>query len=138
VGFVVAIAAAAGLGWWAARHLRPDRLPAAPAAVDSKTDLQRLVGRWRRPDGGYVIEIRGIDGGGAASAAYFNPRPIHVATATASSTDGVPALFIELRDAGYPGSTYTLSYRKDGDLLAGEYYQAAMGDRFPVVFERER
>ena len=33
---------------------------------------ERLQGRWRRPDGGYVIEIKEIDASGKMDAGYFN------------------------------------------------------------------
>ena len=39
---------------------------------------------------------------------------------------GALKLFIELRDVGYPGSTYTLTYLPAGDRLTGVYYQAAI------------
>ena len=48
-------------------------------------DLQSLVGRWARTDGNYQIAVRSIAEDGAADAAYFNPRPIHVAEALAST-----------------------------------------------------
>ena len=40
-----------------------------------------LRGRWVRPDGGYVIEVRDTQAGGRVEAAYFNPRPIKVSRA---------------------------------------------------------
>ncbi|MBE0617519.1 MAG: hypothetical protein IH608_06285, partial [Proteobacteria bacterium] len=39
-------------------------------------DAQRLVGRWVRPDGGYVLELVAIRDDGGVEALYFNPRPI--------------------------------------------------------------
>ena len=46
-----------------------------------KSDTQRLIGRWVRPDGGYVLELKGIGKDGSLKAAYFNPRSIHVSRA---------------------------------------------------------
>jgi hypothetical protein len=43
---------------------------------------------------------------------------------------------VELRDVNYPGSTYTLNYLPDRDMLAGEYYQAVEGLTFYVEFAR--
>ena len=110
--------------------------PAAPQA-DSQAaaqDFQPLIGRWRRPDGGYVIEIRGIDAAGRIDTGYFNPRPINVARADASrDTDGLK-VFIELQDVGYPGATYTLTYNPRQNVLEGLYYQPAAGQTFEVVF----
>ena len=34
-----------------------------------------LKGRWLRPDGGYIIQIRSVDGSGKMDAGYFNPGP---------------------------------------------------------------
>lgn len=41
---------------------------------------------------------------------------------------------VELRDTGYPGSTYTLLYDPDKDALLGLYYQAVQRRNFEVVF----
>ena len=69
-------------------------------------------------------------------AAYLNPKPIHVAKADVSVEGGTPKVFIELRDTGYPGSTYTLTYDPPRDQLQGAYYQAAMRQTFEVTFVR--
>jgi hypothetical protein len=110
-----------------------DRTGSAPKRTD---DFQRLLGRWMRPDGGYVIEIRGISPDGIMEAAYLNPRPINVSKAQAYRKEGVPQVLIELRDEGYPGSTYTLTYDPRQDALAGIYFQAALEQAFEVVFIR--
>ena len=49
----------------------------------SETDLKKLVGRWLRPDGGYVIEIRNVRANGDLDVGYLNPRPINVSKAKA-------------------------------------------------------
>jgi hypothetical protein len=40
------------------------------------------------------------------------------------------------RAPGYPGTTYTLTYDRQRDQLAGVYFQAAVGQSFDVVFVR--
>jgi hypothetical protein len=45
---------------------------------------------------------------------------------------------VEMRDVNYPGSTYTLNYLPDRDILAGEYYQAVEGLTFYVEFSRKK
>jgi hypothetical protein len=45
---------------------------------------------------------------------------------------------IELRGVGYPGSTYTLTYLPAGDRLTGVYYQAAIQQKFDLIFQRAR
>jgi hypothetical protein len=109
-----------------------------PPAAAEKVDLPRLIGDWVRPDGGYVISIRRIASDGRVEAAYLNPRPINVSRAEVSVVEDTATLFIELRDAGYPGSTYELRYDPRSDRLAGVYFQAAMGQRFDVVFVRKK
>ncbi len=117
---------------------------AGPAfAGDAKTgkgrgDLQRLEGRWVRPDGGYVIELRGIKNDGSVSAAYFNPMQIRVYRAEVLKKNGRTALTLELRDVNYPGSTYSLIYDPATDRLKGTYFQAVHKQTFAVEFTRAR
>jgi hypothetical protein len=112
-------------------------------SVDSKNtsankqrDLLKLVGRWIRTDGGYVIEIRNVDIEDKMEAFYYNPRPINVSVAKAHWSGSGTKVFIELQDAGYPGSTYTLDYDPGNDALTGSYFQAVVKQEFDVVFVR--
>jgi hypothetical protein len=107
------------------------------AAVGS-TDFQALVGTWVRPDGGYTLAVRRVEPDGSVEAGYFNPRPIHVSRARASLENEKIRLFLELQGEGYPGSTYELIHDPGRDILAGVYFQAAMQQRFDVVFVRGR
>jgi hypothetical protein len=97
-----------------------------------------LTGRWLRPDGGYVLELSNPTPEGLLKAVYFNPRPINVSRAEWKLKDSVVRVLIELRDVNYPGSTYTLGYSPKTDKLTGIYFQAALGQRFEVEFERIR
>ena len=106
------------------------------AAPEAKGGFDRLKGRWLRPDGGYVIEIREINANGKMVAAYFNPQPINVSRAEASQEGEATKVFIELRDVNYPGATYTLTYDPEGDQLIGVYFQPALQQSFDVVFVR--
>jgi len=108
---------------------------AKKSAGDEK-NFQSLIGRWVRPDGGYIIDVRGIDSGGRLDAGYFNPREINVSRAEASLEEGTIKLFIELQDTGYPGSTYNLSYHEQQDKLVGVYFQAVLQQNFEVLFVR--
>jgi hypothetical protein len=108
--------------------------PSAPP-VPANADFQKLLGKWLRPDGGYVLELKS-DQPGKLTAAYFNPRPINVAKAEATQEGSATKVFVELRDVNYPGSTYTLTYLKEKDLLVGVYYQALQQQSFEVYFER--
>jgi len=107
----------------------------APAATPNP-GFEKLTGKWQRPDGGYVLEIRSVDPSGKMDAGYFNPRPINVAKAEATQEGAVTKVSIGLRDVNYPGSTYILAYAPESDQLVGTYYQAALQQRFEVVFAR--
>ena len=102
-----------------------------------KIDEQRLIGRWVRPDGGYVIDIQGVQAGGNLDAAYFNPSPIHVSRAEWRKEDGALSIFIELNDKNYPGATYKLLFYPESEQLSGEYTQPLVGQTFDIYFVRE-
>ncbi len=131
---VVATAGLGGLWWWNTRHL--DAKPAGTSSSVVASEFEKLKGRWLRPDGGYVLEVRSVDDTGVVDALYLNPRPIRVAKARASQDGGALKLSIELRDVNYPGSTYDLTYRSASDELTGNYFQAVVGQNFEVVFQR--
>jgi hypothetical protein len=99
-------------------------------------DFRPLLGRWQRADGGYVIDIRRVNADGTMDAGYFNPRPINVSGATAGMLKGYIKVEIELRDSGYPGSTYTLLYDPEKEILVGLYFQAQQRQTYDVVFNR--
>jgi hypothetical protein len=102
------------------------------------TNPSNLIGRWLRLDGGYVLELSEPAPEGHLKAVYLNPRPITVSRAEWKVKDGLLKVFIELRAVNYPGSTYTLDYQPTTDKLTGVYFQAALGQRFAVEFERTR
>lgn len=109
------------------------------SAVQAERAVQeRLVGRWLRPDGGYILEIRRATAAGKLEAGYFNPRPIRVARAEWQRKDGRLQVFVELRDENYPGSTYTLEFSDTEDRLTGNYFQAVQRENFAVEFVRQK
>jgi hypothetical protein len=115
-----------------------ERKSAAPAITPRAQELttQRLIGNWMRTDGGYIIAVRSVDPEGRVDAAYFNPRKINVSRAEAAVKGKTANLFVELRDEGYPGSTYTLEYDSTNDALSGVYFQAVLQQSFNVMFVR--
>src|SRR5512143_2590730 len=109
---------------------------AAPSAAAVSPELAKLVGRWERPDGGYVLEIKTVDPSGKADVAYYNPNPINVSRAAAWRDKGAAKVVVELRDVGYPGCTYTLEHNPQSDQLFGQYFQAAQQAAYEIVFSR--
>ena len=144
---LLAVVVVAGIFWWSkGQHTEapPVAVPATGANVTnlpafgstSNARFEKLPGKWLRPDGGYILEIRSATADGKLDAGYFNPRPINVAKAVALQDGQAIKVFVELRDVNYPGSTYTLAYDAESDQLKGIYFQAAMKQQFEVYFER--
>ncbi len=106
--------------------------------AQSEAAFGALPGRWVRPDGGYVITIKGVDASGRVDASYANPSPLPFAKAEATRDGKTLKLFFELRAGGYNGSTYTLSYDPVSDVLKGVYFQAVMQQKFDVYFMRAK
>ena len=104
----------------------------------SAGDFKPLIGRWRRPDGGYLLEVRSIEPNGKMDVYYFNPNSIHVHKGEATRVDSDIKMVVELRDVGYPGSTYALLYKPEQDILKGYYFQAGMKQYFEVLFVRQK
>jgi hypothetical protein len=137
---LVAVACLLGAGC----ERRPDvpggAVEAAPAVTNAppqpKPQFTRLVGRWERPDGGYVMQFRSVDADGKLDAGYFNPQPIHVERAQAVVEQDQTRVFVVLRDVNYPGCTYKLTYDSTADQLFGQYYQASMQQTYDVTFAR--
>lgn len=128
---------------WRINTSNDSQLPAgqtvsAPQTVVPAPDFQKLVGRWVRIDSPYVIEIESAGQDGTLQAKYYNPRSINVSVSKAREKDGTLEVFIELRDVNYPGSTYTLTYDRAKELLMGVYFQAAMQQKYNVVFHRQQ
>ena len=101
----------------------------APAA-QADSVFGALPGRWVRPDGGYVINIRRVD------ADYANPNPLPFSRAEATRDGKAITLFFELRAGGYNGSTYTLTYDPANDVLKGVFFQAVAQQKFDIHFTR--
>lgn len=95
-----------------------------------------FAGKWRRMDGGYVLRLEAS--ANDVQAQYFNPRPVHVSRAELRSGATDRELTVELRDTGYPGSTYTLRHNEVSDTLEGVYFHAGLKQSFNVAFARSQ
>jgi len=116
--------------------------PATPAATKTSAaavpePVRKLLGRWVRADGGYVLELRNPDLSGVVEAAYFNPKSIHVSRAIWMQGPNGFQVVVELNDVGYPGATYILSHDGAADRLVGKYNQPAMQQSFDIEFTRQ-
>jgi hypothetical protein len=109
----------------------------APVAAALPEAVRKLLGRWLRADGGYVLELRGGDLSGVLQAGYFNPKSINVSRAVWMQGGAGLQVAVELTDVGYPGATYVLTYDAQADRLAGQYKQPAMQQSFDVEFVRQ-
>jgi len=100
--------------------------------------VKKLLGRWLRTDGGYVLELKGADVSGVVQAAYYNPKPINVSRAIWMQGAQGLQVMVELNDVGYPGATYVLSHDAQTDRLVGQYNQPAMQQSFDIEFLRQQ
>jgi hypothetical protein len=106
-------------------------VPQYLAKVPERSDF---FGEWLRQDGTYKLTVaKGTDGG--VTARYFNPDPIKVESAAFREEDGYIILIVVLRDEGYPGSTYQLTYDSSYRILAGSYAMPQSGQRHQVYFK---
>jgi hypothetical protein len=126
---VLAVAVAALIGFWQWKSY---------CLAVAKSDFQKLKGKWVRPDGGYMLEIKQVADDGKINASYLNPQSINVSQAVASLQQGQIMVFVELRDQFYPGNYYTLTYDTVTDQLAGVYHHLGIGQDFDVIFLRMR
>jgi len=106
------------------------------APQDLEKVLKQLVGKWQRTDGGYVIELKNPTPDGKINAGYYNPKPIHVGRSGWQYKAGKIIVSVELQDANYPGSLYTLQFFPRENVLAGTYFQAVEKVNYDVEFRR--
>jgi hypothetical protein len=99
-------------------------------------EYKDLIGRWVRPDGGYVLHFKAVNDDGSIDAEYLNPNPINVSMAKVSNRSDKIDIFVELRDIGYPGSFYTLVYEPDRDRLVGVYHHLVHKQNYDIYFVR--
>ena len=127
----------------ASKEATPTSAAAAPATTAKTTPasvpepVQKLLGKWLRADGGYVLELRGAEMSGVVQAAYFNPKSINVSRAIWMQGGTGFQVVVELNDVGYPGATYVLSHDAQSDRLVGKYNQPAMQQSFDIEFVRQ-
>lgn len=138
----IAILALAIYMFWPSPDNTPAEIVSTPPIVSispaSSADNIKLVGRWQRSDGGYIIELKNPTPEGLIDASYFNPNPINVGKSAWQNKAGKLMVLVELRDQNYPGSIYNLEYQPQGDKLTGLYFQAVEKVSYNVEFTRAR
>ena len=136
----ILLAALAAYMFWpsALKSSEENNITPAPVASSKVPDVdkEKLVGRWQRTDGGYIIELKNPTQAGLIEAGYFNPNPIHVGKSAWQSKDGRLMIMVELQDQNYPGSLYNLEYQTQVDKLTGTYFQAVERVSYNVEFIR--
>ncbi len=139
VTLITVAAAALTLTNAACRRESPSVQAEPSQARDSQlsAEFEAVRGKWLRPDGGYVLELKALLADNQLTAGYFNPAPIHVGEAKIYRENGFLKVFVKMQDKNYPGSTYTLIYDKESDLLRGIYFQAVQGVEYEVEFTRQ-
>lgn len=125
------------LGLALAQGPTPAGKAVATAVAPGAVELDKLTGAWVRPDGGYVILIKGAAANGELQASYFNPNPLPFATAMARRDGEALRVTFELRAGGYNGSIYELRYDAATDRLTGTFYQAVAKQTYGVQFSRK-
>jgi len=137
---VILVAAFATFMFWPSVETTSAENNTTPAPVASSpvpaADKEKLVGRWQRTDGGYIIELKNPTTEGLIEAGYFNPNPINVGRSAWQNKDGRLMVMVELQDQNYPGSLYNLEYQSHIDKLTGNYFQAVERVSYNVEFTR--
>jgi hypothetical protein len=135
----ILLAVLAAYMFWPSAETTPaesNTTPAPVATSPTAADKEKLVGRWQRTDGGYIIELKNPTPAGLIEAGYFNPNPIHVGKSAWQSKDGRLMVMVELQDQNYPGSLYNLEYQSNVDKLTGTYFQAVERVSYNVEFTK--
>ena len=105
--------------------------------IQSESAFGALPGRWVRPDGGYVINIKSVDASGKLDAAYANPNPLPFARAEAGHGMARPSSFSSrFVPAATTDRPTPLPTTRRADVLKGVYYQAVAQQKFDVFFTR--
>ncbi len=108
------------------------KVPPLIAKIPEKSDF---FGEWMRGDGDYRLKIAKTRSANGVTVTYFNPKPINVESAQFSEQEHTVILTIVLRDEGYPGSTYRLTFDSSYRILAGAYLMPQSGQQHQVYFE---
>jgi hypothetical protein len=101
-------------------------------------DKNLLKGVWGRRDGLGEINISEVIDNGVLKATFYNPKLINIEKSTWLNSSGVLRIHILFREDNYPGSTFSLNYIAEKDVLVGVYFDAVTNESYTVTFDRVR
>jgi hypothetical protein len=99
-------------------------------------DEDLIKGVWGRSDAADEINISEILNNGLLKATFYNPKMINIEKAVWTNSSDVLRIYILLREDKYPGSSFSLNYLPEKDLLLGVYFDALTNESHAVTFNR--
>lgn len=107
-----------------------------PHLIKHKRDKNLIKGVWGRTDGEGEINISGVLDNGLLTAKFYNPKSINIEKAVWTNSSDVLRIYILFREDDYPGSSFSLNYIAEKDLLIGVYFDALTNESYTVTFKR--
>jgi hypothetical protein len=101
-----------------------------------KQDKNLLKGIWQRTDAAGELTISEIQDNGFLNATYYNPKGITIEKAVWLNSSDVLRIYILFREDKYPGSSFSLNYMIEKDMLLGTYFDALTNESYTVSFKR--
>lgn len=137
ISVVVAVVIAVCV-WWRLDGTRLSVFSPTTSGISqvAPAEFEKIRGKWVRPDGGYVLELKQSLPQNGLDAAYFNPNAIRVGKARLYKEGDQIKVYVEFDDVNYTGSHYTLIYDAETDQLNGLYYQATQQMTYEIFFTR--
>jgi hypothetical protein len=99
-------------------------------------DKNLIKGVWGRTDGAGEINISVVLDNGLLTATFCNPKSITIEKAVWTNSSDVLRIYIIFREDNYPGSSFSLNYLAEKDLLLGVYFDALTNESQTVTFKR--
>jgi hypothetical protein len=101
-----------------------------------KQDKNLLKGVWGRTDATGVVNISEVLDNGLLKTTFYSPKMINIEKAVWTNSSDVLRIYILLREDNYPGSSFSLNYMAEKDLLLGVYFDALTNESLTISFER--
>jgi hypothetical protein len=99
-------------------------------------DENLIKGVWGRTDAVGEINISEVLNNGLLKATFYNPKMITIEKAVWTNSSDVLRIYILFREDKYPGSSFSLNYLPEKDLLLGVYFDALTNESHSVSFKR--